>query len=284
MPETSFMRWFYYPPMHVARRTFGSLMLLAAVGGAIAAARFYGTLPSLEFGAEGATLNGLILAFLVGFRNNASYQRWWEARMQWGKLVNDSRNLCLKYREHAYPSFDECRQMQMMVSGFAIALKDHLRNVDCAPGAQHVPIEYAGRVHSAIARLKSQQRIDSIQAQMLDVHASGFMDVSGACERIRGTPLADSYRALLRRAMTLQLLAIVVLTTWELGAMGLAVVIIPAYFLIGMELTAEDIENPFDSQGDDLDLDKYCATIRRSTEQILMESSQQSRAMPTSAL
>jgi putative membrane protein len=283
MSETSFLGWFFYPPMHVARRTFSSLLLLAGVGAAMVAARHYGTLPTLSFGAEGATLNGLILAFLVGFRNNASYQRWWEARKQWGKLVNDSRNLCLKYREYACPNGDECRQMQTMVSGFAIALKDHLRDLG-PPGGQHVPIEYAGGIHAAIARLISQQRIDSIQAQMLDVHASGFMDVSGACERIRGTPLADSYRALLRRAMILQLVAIVVLTTWELGGMGLAVVLIPAYFLIGMELTAEDIENPFGPRVDDLDLDKYCATIQRSTEQILIESTPQSRAMQTSGL
>ena len=39
---------------------------------------------------------GSALAFLIGFRNNSAYDRWWEARKIWGKLVNDSRHFALK--------------------------------------------------------------------------------------------------------------------------------------------------------------------------------------------
>ncbi|MFT6443748.1 MAG: putative membrane protein [Salibacteraceae bacterium] len=39
---------------------------------------------------------GTALAFLIGFRNNSAYDRWWEARKIWGKLVNDSRYFALK--------------------------------------------------------------------------------------------------------------------------------------------------------------------------------------------
>ena len=275
MAEDVVWRWFIDPPMRVGWRTFRALILLAVVAVTVVIARYYLTLPNIEFGAEGAALNGVILTFLIGFRNKAAYDRWWEGRIQWGKLVNDSRNLCLKYREHAQPSGDERQQMMELVGGFAVALMNHLRTgmdrlARGEPGARHEALEVAGRVHGEIARLISQQRIDSGQARMLDLHSSGLMDVSGACERIRGTPLADSYRALLRRAMILQLLAIVVLTTWELGALGIPAVLIPAYFLIAMELVAEDIENPFGTSGDDLNLETYCATIRRSAEQILM--------------
>jgi putative membrane protein len=277
MAENIFWRWFVDPPMPVARRTFRAVMLLAVVGALVVAARHYLTLPTVEFGAESAALNSVILAFLIGFRNKASYDRWWEGRMLWGKLVNDSRNLCLKYREYARPSRDERQQMTALVSGFAVALMNHLRiGMDKPsagePNAPHEPLQYAGHVHAEIARLMLQQRVDSSQARMLDVPVSGLMDVSGACERIRGTPIANSYRALLRRGMILQLLAIVVLTTWELGALGIALVLIPAYFLVGMELVAEDIENPFATQGDDLNLENYCETIRRSAEQILLQS------------
>ena len=275
MAENGISRWLIDPPMHVGWRTLRALMLLAAVGVMVVIARDYLTLPNIEFAAEGAALNGIILTFLIGFRNKASYDRWWEGRMQWGKLVNDSRNLCLKYREHTQPSSDERQQMTEWVSGFAVALMNHLQTgMDSLSASKravrHEAIDIAGRVHGEIARLVSQQRIDSIQAQILDLHASGFMDVSGACERIRATPLADSYRALLHQGMILQLVAIMALATWELGALGLAVVLIPAYFLIAMELVAEDIENPFGTSGDDLNLETYCATIRRSAEQILM--------------
>ncbi len=284
MPENIVLRWFTDPPLRVGPRTMRALLVLALVGVGVVAARHYLNLPNIEFGAEGAALNGVILAFLIGFRNRASYDRWWEGRVQWGKLVNDSRNLCLKYREYAHPDGQERQQMTEWVSGFAVALKDHLRTgMDkLARGdsnARHDPMDTAGQVHGEIARLISDHRLDSIQAQMLDMHASGFMDVSGACERIRGTPLADSYRALLRRGMILQLLAIVILTTWELGLPGIPVVLVPAYFLIATEFVAEDIENPFGTLGDDLKLETYCATIQRSAEQILLHPAARDRAL-----
>jgi putative membrane protein len=278
MAESFIWRWFIDPPMRVAWRTLRAVIILAVVGSSVVAARYNGILPDIEFAAEGAALNGIILAFLIGFRNKASYDRWWEGRIQWGKLVNDSRNLCLKYREHALPSQEERRQMAELIAGFAVALMNHLRvgmdkPASGKPGARHEAVEMAGSVHAEIARLVKLQRIDTIQAQMLDVHASGFMDVSGACERIRGTPLTDSYRALLRRGMVLQLLAIVILTAWDLGVVGLPLVLVPAYFLVGLELVADDIENPFGTCGDDLNLEKYCETIRRSAEQILFQPS-----------
>jgi putative membrane protein len=36
---------------------------------------------------------GGAIGVIVGFRNNSSYQRWWEARTVWGSIVNYSRTL-----------------------------------------------------------------------------------------------------------------------------------------------------------------------------------------------
>ena len=36
-------------------------------------------------------LLGTAVAFVVGFKNNASYERTWEARKAWGSIVNASR-------------------------------------------------------------------------------------------------------------------------------------------------------------------------------------------------
>ena len=38
------------------------------------------------------SLVGVALAIFLGFRNSASYDRYWEARKLWGKLLTDSRN------------------------------------------------------------------------------------------------------------------------------------------------------------------------------------------------
>lgn len=38
------------------------------------------------------SLMGTAIAFFIGFNNNQAYGRWWEARIIWGGLVNDSRS------------------------------------------------------------------------------------------------------------------------------------------------------------------------------------------------
>ena len=38
-------------------------------------------------------LLGTIISLLLAFRSNQAYDRWWEARIIWGAIVNDSRTL-----------------------------------------------------------------------------------------------------------------------------------------------------------------------------------------------
>jgi putative membrane protein len=35
---------------------------------------------------------GIAVAFYLGFKNNSSYDRTWEARKIWGEIVNNSRS------------------------------------------------------------------------------------------------------------------------------------------------------------------------------------------------
>lgn len=37
-------------------------------------------------------LIGTCISLLLAFRTNQSYERWWEARIAWGAIVNDSRS------------------------------------------------------------------------------------------------------------------------------------------------------------------------------------------------
>ena len=39
------------------------------------------------------TILGTVLSLLLAFRSNQAYDRWWEARIIWGAIVNDSRTL-----------------------------------------------------------------------------------------------------------------------------------------------------------------------------------------------
>ena len=54
-----------------------------------------------------------------------------------------------------------------------------------------------------------------------------------------------------------------------LGPWAIVVQAVLVYFLFGIELTAEEVEQPFAFDPDDLPLEQYCENIAQSAEQIL---------------
>lgn len=224
-------------------------------------------------------LNTAILGLLVSFRTKIAYDRWWEGRMLWGALVNNSRNLCLKARELAKPDAAERRALAGLVTGFAAALMRHLRGPlklsevsgfeKEAAKPEHVPAYLAGQLMATVAGWRANGRIDGHMHQMLDTNLSSLMDVCGACERIRNTPLVPSYLSLLRHGLVLGFLATPWALVQSLDAWVIVVLPVAVYFLFGIELTAEAVEQPFGFDGDDLALETYCETIRKSANDIL---------------
>lgn len=62
----------------------------AVYGGAVCLAAYYLEQPlALPWGPLGVI--GIAVAFYLGFKNNSSYDRTWEARKIWGGIVNNSR-------------------------------------------------------------------------------------------------------------------------------------------------------------------------------------------------
>ena len=222
---------------------------------------------------------GAALGLLLILRTNAGYDRWWEARKLWGQLINDSRNICLKVKSFVKVDADEHRRFGRLVVGFAVALKNHLRGgkpLQAVPGfgketaaPEHVPLQLAEWVFAQLRAWRTGGKLTDLDALMIDQHAKALMDVSGACERIRSSPVPLSYRALLRHGTIFYLLSAPWFMSGEYGYMAVGVVAMLAYFLLGIELTAEDVEEPFGKDGDDLELTRFCETIRKSIEQIL---------------
>lgn len=278
-PDQPVFRWVLDPPLHIARPLFKHCLAVLVFGLTVATGRHIAGLTVLHWGAEAATLNGIVLTFLIAFRNNAAYERWWEARTLWGRLVNESRNLALKAMAMVQPDVAERGELHRLISGFSTSLASHLHlsgTLQAVPGFEqepnrpnHVPAHIAGRVHQLMSNWQRGGRIDTIQLASMEQQASALMDICGGCERIRSTPLASSYRALLRQGIFLQILLIMGLTVLDLGYVGVPVSLVPIYFMLGLEITAETIENPFGTAPDDLALDKLCVTIRDSCAEIL---------------
>ena len=272
------LAWLWPPPPIAGR------LWVAVVGAAVYAAAVWAAHPTESilqpvWATQFTLLNTAILGLLVSFRTKIAYDRWWEGRVVWGQLVNHSRNLCLKVRELAKPAAAERAAFAGLVAAFPVALARHLRGpvrLSDVPGFEtdpatpaHVPAHIAGKVIAAVAGWRAAGRIDGYTHLMLDAHTTALMDVCGACERIRNTALAPSYLSLLRHGLVLGLVATPWALVQSLGGWVVVVLAVAVYFLFGIELTAEAVEQPFGSDGDDLPLDAFCETIRTSAADIL---------------
>lgn len=233
-----------------------------------------------EAGAAGA-FGGIVMGLLLVFRTNTAYDRWWEARKLWGQLTNDSRNLALKVRAlvPAHPLQKE-RFGELIIS-FAFALKHHLRNTTpdeplpsvgelSVSEAKHLPLHISKLIYDTVSAWEKEGNIRGVTLLVVDQHTRALMDICGACERIKSSPLAVSYRAFMRQGIALNLLAMPWYMVQEFGLWwSLPPMLICAYFLIGIELIAEDIEEPFGKDGDDLPLDDICQNIKATVSSIL---------------
>jgi len=233
-----------------------------------------------EAGVAG-TYSSVVLGLLLVFRTNSAYERWWEGRKLWGQLTNDSRNLCMKVSSMVAISELEKRQFGELVISFAYALKHHLRGTtpnEQLPGVnqlseselEHLPLTIANRIYQTVSSWQQKGLIDGLTFIILDQHTRALMDICGACERIKNSPIAVSYRAFMRQGIALNLLTWPWYLTQEFSVwFSMPPLLVGAYFLIGIELIAEDVEDPFGHDGDDLPLDNICTSIRTTVSKIL---------------
>jgi putative membrane protein len=225
------------------------------------------------------TLLGLVLGLLLVFRTNTAYDRWWEGRKLWGQLVNDTRNLAIKIQTCVQAEQREKQELAVRLAAFSVALKEHLRSglklkslpafAATTDDPVHVPAYIAETIYERIERWRQSDQVGGFELLFLDRHAAALMDICGGCERIKKTPIAGSYRTFIRQSIAIYLVTLPWGVLDLLGWWTVPVTLIVGYFMIGIEVLAEDVEEPFGTGDDDLQLDAICETIDRSIREIV---------------
>jgi putative membrane protein len=221
---------------------------------------------------------GIVLGWLLSFRTNVSYARWWEARTLWGALVNASRNMAIKVADLVRAEQRELAKFRIEIVGFSRALLDHLRDgadvkrlpgfADCVDSPSHVPMYLVTRMYESLNAWHSEGFIDGHELIVLDEEARKFMDICGGCERIRNTRLIRSYRTFARQCVVVYLLTFPWGMVHDFGWWTIPLTAIIAYFMIGLEIVAEHVEEPFGHDEDDLDLENLCRTIETTVNEL----------------
>ena len=224
------------------------------------------------------TLFGIALAIFLGFRNSASYERFWEGRKLWGALVNTTRSLARQahtlVNQPSYPTpFINC------LIALPYTLKHQLRNTDATSDIDRLlPAGLAARAKAArwkpvfllkvmgywIQSVRQSGHIDSIQQQSFDHLLNQLSDIVGGCERIENTPLPYSYSVTLHRIVYIYCFLLPLGLVESLGWVTPLIVVFIAYTYVALEAIAEELEKPFGMDPNDLALDTMCRTIENS--------------------
>jgi putative membrane protein len=220
----------------------------------------------------------LILGCLLVFRTNAAYGRWWEARTLWGSLVNAARNLSIKVVTIGKIRPEDSRFLETMISEFPVALMQHLRHPSSpsSPDGEfrHRPVLIVLNMYEWLNRAKEEGTLDGDDMRAIDLELSRFLDICGACERIARTPFVRSYRIFAQQCIMLFLLTFPWGISGDFHWFTIPLTMILTYFMVGMEIVAEHVEEPFGYDEDDLKLESLCTTIESSTHGVFVSGMQ----------
>lgn len=225
------------------------------------------------------SLLGFVISMLLVFRTNTAYDRWWEGRKQWGALVNNSRNLAIKLNAMLPVSNTASRAFfRAMIPNYAYSLKNHLRavyNTEELEGDlnirsdKHVPNQVSSMILAHVHELYRQQQISGEQLLTLNPELQSFTDICGACERIRNTPIPFSYSVFIKKFIFFFVMTLPIGYVFSLHYLVIPVVVFIFYVLASLELIAEEIEDPFGLDANDLPTDNISANIRKHVAEIL---------------
>ena len=230
------------------------------------------------------SLLGFAISMLLVFRTNTAYDRWWEGRKQWGALVNNSRNLAVKLNSMLpYDDEKERSFFKEIIPRFATELRVHLQSEDTRfsldekphpeipdfDRRKHVPNQVASLIISRIMQLNRQNKITGDQLILVNPELTSLLDICGACERIKNTPIPYSYSAFIKKFILFYIITLPLGFVFNLGYLVIPVVIFVFYVLASLELIAEEIEEPFGNDANDLPMLRIAENIRKNVVEIL---------------
>lgn len=231
------------------------------------------------------SLLGIVLGLFLVFRTNSSYDRWWEGRKLWGSLVNNTRNLSFKV--HAFlDKSDTANRLwfAQMIPNLVISLRDHLRNesdmsrlditddkfLETLKNFQHLPNRLSSMMYDRISELYKKKEITGEQFFVMDREMKEFSDIVGACERIKNTPIPYSYMMYIKQFIFIYVITLPFAFVTTSGYLTIPLVMLITFVLLSVELIAEEIEDPFGKDINDLPTDELSDKIKANVREILL--------------
>ncbi|HMF64197.1 MAG TPA: bestrophin family ion channel [Edaphobacter sp.] len=248
-------------------------------------------------------LYGSAIGVILGFRNQSSYARWWEARTLWGSIVNNSRSWARQtiasLRAEGAGDAAELKTMQRRLIyhqiAYVHALRQHLRQLepweDLCPllkeaelsalrEEKNVPLALQQQMSALLQECMDRGWLDGWQWQAMDETLSDLADAQGGAERIKNTPMPKQYdyfpQLFVHIYCMLLPLALVANMGW-FTPLGSTLV---GFIFLALDKIGRDLEDPFDNTIYDIPLTSISKAIEVNLRQMLGETTLPSPEMP----
>lgn len=227
------------------------------------------------------TLFGIALAIFLGFRNSVSYDRFWEGRKLWGALLNDTRSLARQSITLINDSTYDIKRENFtnLLIAFVYSLKHQLRETDATEDLnrllpkdfteqlkeiQYKPVIILRELGLWVKNAKAENKIDSITQLAFEENLNKLSDIVGGCERIASTPIPYTYSVLLHRTVYSYCFLLSFGFVETMGWITPFIIVFIAYTFVALEAIADELENPFGLQPNDLALDTMSQVIENT--------------------
>ncbi len=241
--------------------------------------------PHFDFPALVPTVLGTALAFFIGFNNNQAYSRWWEGRIIWGGLVNESRTwarLVISF----FGGGDQAQRLVRRQIAFIYALKDALR------GAQHDTwrsylneedrdvVTRARNRHNAILLMQGRElqaayrdgKIDGYQLLELERALSNLTNEMGRAERIKSTVFPTTYGYYTYAFVFIFIVSITAVLGNTIGAWAIMFGCVIGYVFLTIHTIGQVLLDPFEARPTGLALDQISRNIEINLLEMLGET------------
>ena len=237
------------------------------------------------------TALGTVIGLLLAFRTNSGYGRWWEARILWGAIVNDSRTWTRQLLGFAHQTdiqdeehLARLHQMALRQAAWCFALSRSLRGqqpttdlqelmdhaeIESYQTSHNVPNDILLRQAHELRELSDRERLDQYQFVELERTLIRLTNSMGGCERIKNTPFPASYSRLghgLIYIFTVFLPFGLVNVPWQ-GLVFTSLSLSFAFLLI--DRVATYLQDPFSSRPSDTPMLALSRTIEINIRQML---------------
>lgn len=230
------------------------------------------------------TVLGFALSALLVLRINTAYERWWEGRKLWGTLITTTRNFAIQINVILPQEEITIRnRLHALICNYIHVTEDHLRNKfdqngieECdvltfeeIQAAEHKPNRIARQLLFEIRNLESMKMISSIDFLILNENLKSYTETTGACERIKKSPIPASYSRFFKKFLFFYIVCIMYAFSSYYGYLGIIPILLVFYTFASLVLISEEIEDPFGVDAHDLPTHEFVTEIKKNLRDIL---------------